>query len=365
MITVNYFHSHIIYKDVSIQLESKNGNIYLVKENESFYITSLPLTVFQKIAIRFRLLSRLFRLNISQCVYVSNSIYLLIFKSFILNLNIDTGNIFVEHKFRKGMSRCLYLQKIVGVLGFDDMIVYGEYFQNTNHENVSIYFRSILDLNWQKAFSFSPNMINHIHNIVADYCCVYVLTGDSDSESGIWRFENNFSVYQRIIGGSQLFRCCNLFRFNECFVYATDSPVSENYLCYIDDFSNLNIEKKYELNGPSIFSLKVDNNIFFSTSIEPDSRQNYITYLFARKRSHFIKENTSNLYWLNENGNLQKVFSLEKDCLPGGLFQFGNLHIISAMINNGIIYIVLYITGLRKYDGCSCIISITLNQNEF
>lgn len=359
MITTNYYRSQIIYKDEYIQLEFDKGDIYLIKGNRSSYIVSLPLTFLERIAIHFRLFSRLLRLNVVQCISVSDNVFLLVFKSVIFNLDLSNCKIRVEHNFRKGMSRCLYLNKIVGVSGFDDMIVYGEYFQNYNHESVSIFCRSLTDVNWRKVFTFSPGLINHIHNIVADSYCIYVLTGDADSESGIWRFENNFMFYQKVLCGSQLYRCCNLFRCNEGLCYATDSPISENYLCCFHENGNLKIEKKYILNGPSIYSAMVGNNIFLSTSVEPDPRLGSIMYLLSRGKSPFIKTNTSKLYWLDKNMQLVEVFSLEKDCLPGGLFQFGNLRIVSTIINNGIIYIVLYIIGLKKYDGYSCIISIT------
>ena len=57
------------------------------------------------------------------------------------------------------------------------------------------------------------------------------------------------------------------------------------------------------------------------------------------------------VYIGNLASGFQEVLSFKKDFWPGGLFQFANAEIVQA--DNELI---LYLVGVKKFDGYSCII---------
>lgn len=159
---------------------------------------------------------------------------------YIYRYSVTDNNIEIEHKFTQGMNNPLSFSSRYDGNKLVDLL-YGEYMWNKTKEPVSIYRRT--DGNWNKVFSFPTDTISHIHNIFFDKFKnrYIILTGDDDSESGIWEADINFEYVRPIIKGLQKYRACIAYPTKDAIYYATDTPLEQNYLYKLTE-SN---EEKY------------------------------------------------------------------------------------------------------------------------
>ncbi|NCU31691.1 MAG: SAM-dependent DNA methyltransferase, partial [Candidatus Moranbacteria bacterium] len=160
--------------------------------------------------------------------------------------------------FCVGMNNPIGFAEINNIKGFDDCIAYGEYTGNPSAGTVSIYSRNKSG-EWNIAYTFESGTIKHIHAIVPDHFRnnVLILTGDSDKESGFWVAENNFKTVRPLIFGEQRYRSCVAWPLKEGILYATDTPLENNYLFFISESNNWQPEIVNEMPGPCIFSAKI------------------------------------------------------------------------------------------------------------
>lgn len=354
MYKIEFVREHIVFMDNAIKLSVRNGYLYDYEDGKLCAKLRLPINFFTFLIIRFRLIERLLRLSVSKFTKISSNEYLFAYKGAIYNYNRESQKIALEHKLRANMSKPLNIVSIKNIKGFDDMYIYGDYFRNLSKEEVSLYARYYGQSSWSKVYSFPARTVFHIHNIVPDRVTgsIYVLTGDADSETFIFEFKNNFTECRTIVGGSQDYRTCNLFKMHDVFFYATDSPFQYNYVYKIileDDEAILS--KIQPMNGPSIYSNSWNDSFVFVTSVEPEYKGNSIRFLLSRKCAKAIIENKMKVYIGDIENGFEEILSLEKDFFPGGLFQFANAEIISTETK-----LVLYLTSVKKYDGYSCLI---------
>ena len=351
MFNVNFINRHIVFQQKDIRIEIRKGYLNEYIEEHLCVKLRLPVSFVILFFMRFRILVRLLRLSVNNFKQISSNEFIFSFKGAIYSYNRITKQILLEHKLRFKMSRPLNISKIEGLKGFDDMYVYGEYFANLTNEEVCIYGRSPLKNDWSKKYVFTEGHINHIHNIIPDKesNSVFVLTGDKDAEIFIYEFKNNFSQSRIIVEGEQYYRACNIFKIGDAFLYATDSPLQYNFIYKLDVDAKKEVLRK--INGPCIYSTMWHNNWVFVTSVEPEYSDNVLKYLFTWKRSRFIERNEMVVYIGNLASGFQEVLSFKKDFWPGGLFQFANAEIVQA--DNELI---LYLVGVKKFDGYSCII---------
>ena len=354
MYKIEFVREHIVFMDHAIKLSVRNGYLYDYEDGKLYVKLRLPINFFTFLIIRFRLMERLLRLSVSKFTKLSSNEYLFAYKGAIYNYNRISKKIDFEHKLRTNMSKPLNIVSIKNVEGFNDMCMYGDYFRNLSKEEVSLYARNYGQSSWAKVYTFPVRTIDHIHNIVPDPMTgsIYVLTGDTDSETFIFEFKNNFTECRTIAGGSQDYRTCNLFKIHDAFLYATDSPFQYNYIYKIVLKNHEAILSKIQqINGPSIYSNSWNDSFVFITSVESEYNGNSIKYLLSRKRAKAIIENEMKVYIGRIENGFEEILSLEKDFFPGGLFQFANAEIISTETK-----LVLYLTGIKKYDGYSCLI---------
>lgn len=247
--------------------------------------------------------------------------------------------------FRDGMRAPLALASISGVDGFDDAILFGEYWDNANRDEVHIIGKTSSSSLWENYFSFSAGEIRHIHAIIPDKIrgCVYVMTGDEDRESRIYRFTDNFSAYEIIGGGDQSYRSCMGIPIKGGVAYATDTPLERNSFYAIEKGSRLHIA---DLRGSCIYSEMIGNDtLVFSTTYEPDSNLHGLQYLISGKAAPGIEIHGVDLCLFNGE-DVVRLGSFEKDLLPPGLFGFGCIDVVASQN-----FVYLNCASLRKYDG--------------
>ena len=149
-------------------LTSHKGSICLVdlKSTDCEKYADLPISGYKKFLSNIRIFERLFRTEARNGVMLSEHEVLFTFDGGIYHLDLLSRKITKEKSFENGMKNPLGLTRIVGIDGFSDCVVYGEYIGNEKRsKSISLYSRSINERNWKKVYEFKPGTIRHIHGI--------------------------------------------------------------------------------------------------------------------------------------------------------------------------------------------------------
>lgn len=293
------------------------------------FLCELPNAGIKRFLVRIPLLERLFRLEPRFAFPYKDNTFYLSFGGAMYLVDADTGKIKLVHSYREKMHNPLNPCVVDNLEGFESGFYYGEYWGNSNHDEVSI-FRGNGE-SWEKRYTFPRGSILHIHSIIPDYENerLLILTGDSDHESAIWEARKNFTVVERIIGGSQQFRSCSAFVNNSNILFTTDTPKETNYL-YKFFPGDKHVEKIHKLAGPCIYSSEVKDSTgkkyyIFATSVEPDSAfAGTWKYRFSTKIAPGVEDSYSHVY-LSDGIHVKEVAKFKKDGFPFQLFQFGNI----------------------------------------
>lgn len=287
---------------------------------------------------KITLLNRLLRKEPRCAVQINDSQFLISYNGKIYNYDIKNNKLVIEHVYEKGMKNplCFCVEKREdGTIN----VYYGEYIWNENKGPVAVYKRA--DSCWEKVFEFKAGLVTHIHNIIFDEKrkCFYILTGDSDEESGIWLANNDFSTVTPLVIGKQEYRACTLFPVEDGVVFATDTPLKENYISklVIEKGVVSRIQKLISLPGSCIYGGNINGNYYFATTVEPDSSLGKLRYKFTYKLGKGIKDRYSHIIRMSENGSINEIYKSKKDGFPMWLFQFGNFIFPYNTTNNIIV----------------------------
>lgn len=272
------------------------------------------------------LISRVLRLD-PKCAKIMDNKVLTAYDGALSIIDFSDGTKETVVEFPDGMHSPLNIYSHFSSCHTD--FVFGDYRDNSLREEVNLY---VYDKHEVKVFfSFSHSTIRHIHNCFVDNEIVYVLTGDEDSESGIWKIVDGYA--KKVLYGKQQYRSCVCFKNGTEYIYATDTPLEKNHIyCFDESTNKLRVVSK--LPGPCIFGTSINFNqkdyYIFATSVEPDSTLKKWKYMFTRKPSKFIQDNSSHIIMGNLEDGFIDLFSVEKDILPMGLFQFGNFQFVES-----------------------------------
>lgn len=320
-------------------------------EMEKKTITKLTGNGIKKTLSNLRIFERLFRTEVKTACVVNNDCIIFSHNGCSYAYDMSKKSLSEEHHFRDGMSNPLHYTVIENVKGFENMVVYGEYFSNTTrNENVKIYGRNNLTRKWNELYSFPKGTVRHIHGIVADKNngCLYILTGDSDSESGIWVAKNAFKEVSPLKVGSQNYRAVYAFVMANLLVYATDTPLKDNNIISID-LKNQKETILSAINGSCLTACGDEHDCFFSTAVEADERVTGIRSWINYKRGPGIKSNKAEILWYDQTKTvITSIIEGEKDIYPGKLLQNGHFHMVYSKRNKKLF---VYPIALKRIDG--------------
>lgn len=293
------------------------------------YLCELPNVGIKRFLVKILLMERLLRLEPRFAFPYKDNIFYLSFAGSMYLVDSDTGKIKRVHRYREKMHNPLNPCIVNNLEGFDSGFYYGEYWGNSNHEEISVFCGN--GENWKRKYTFPKGSILHIHSIIPDYenKRLLILTGDSDNESAIWEARNDFSVVERIIGGAQQFRSCSAFVHNSDILFTTDTPKETNYL-YKYFSIDKHVERIQKIAGPCIYSSQIKdsagrNYFIFATSVEPDSMfAGTWKYRLSTKTAPGVEDGYSHVY-LSDGNYTKEIACFKKDCFPFQLFQFGNV----------------------------------------
>ncbi len=318
--------TYIIIKEQYV-IAYKKGKLYLIYSDsgQEYCLGTLEKRLWCKILSNFTIFERAFRLGIRVGCVLDETNDLVSYHGGIYRINSLQKKIYKEHSYRTRMNNPLSFCRVKNIPGFPDCIIYGEYFGNSNREQVAAYAR--IEGKWEKVFSFPEKTINHIHRIVPDPYRnrLLVLTGDTDEYSGIWEVKGGFSSPLPILVGRQQYRSCVCFPMQNGLIYATDTPLERNYIY------RWNLKKTdaphviYQMPGPCIYGVERNGIFLFSTSVEPDSHDRGLKYLFSYKLGEGVSDRFTHLIYGNEKNGFKEIIKLQKDFFPMALFKFGNI----------------------------------------
>lgn len=339
----------LFYKDDGIVYSSADKIVF---ENKGIreLVFSFEMGFFEKILSHFSLYYRALRSGVYSAIN-ANDISYFSYNKQLFQYSWQNKSLTKEFKFRKGNGPLQYAD-IKGVEGFSDSICFGEYFGNPNKEPVYIYQKKQGE-EWQKAYCFGDNELNHIHALIPDEHnrCVWILAGDFGQSASIWRASDNFSCVEEIVAGDQKFRACVAFPVKQGLLYATDTQLSENSICLLhQENGEWKTTSLMSINGSAIYGCELKDYYVFSTATEPgDEVKGKLSALLERKPGPGIKKNQSDVI-LCEKGSLtcRVLYSREKDIYPYRLFQFG-----AIMFPNGGEFsnkLLAYNVGSKKND---------------
>lgn len=316
---------------------SKNQNIYRYSLSENILkkSSSISVSFWKKIFMKSKLLVRLLRLGIRYGIKINEDTILVVFNKKMLEVNLKTQENRKVFDIIRGNGP-LAISEVNDIAGFENGLIFGEYFTNFERDVVHIYQRKDGG-SWAIAYTFPQGTMEHIHSIIPDKYneCLWILAGDFDEASCIWMAKNNFSEVIPVLRGSQNFRACVAFPTDIGLVYATDSQFMENSIRLLkkvdDQWESIEI---CSINGSSIYGCLIGDTLCFSTAVEGDSlsKGKFMRYL-DRTPGPGIKKNESHIVM----GNLKEGFHIalkrKKDMYPFLLFQFGAF-IFPTGINN-------------------------------
>ncbi|MDD4363526.1 MAG: hypothetical protein PHD33_04875 [Atribacterota bacterium] len=333
-----------------------SGNINTERNSNMTLTSEPPMGIILSFMFKFRIFERLFEMMPNTGVIDSNGKLWIAHGGDILGVDLTLNKIFSRYKFVNGGPHNK-IAIINNLSNFDNGIVYGEYFPNSDRREVSVYFKSDNSSTWEKIYSFPEGTIRHIHNIVPDYKRkrIYILTGDENKEPGIWVAENNFKTVRPLLVGKQAYRACVLFINEDYLIFPTDTPLEQNNLTYVKYISEIPvIEKQIELPGSCIYGDNTGEKLIITTTVESDSNILYskgrLHYKLSYKLGDGIKDRYSHLFIGNLNdGIIEEVCKFKKDIFPPALFGFGTM-IVVADTNHQCAYV--YPIKVKKYGGC-------------
>lgn len=198
----------------------------------------------------------------------------------------------------------------------------------------------------KKYGNFRGGVVKHIHGCYADRGreCVYILTGDENKESGIWKATDNFTKVEPLLLGSQQFRTCQMNFIGSDLYYFTDAPSENNYMYR---YTEGKIERICRLKGTCIWGCNFQGGGFYSTTCEPNKDgKNKIDYWLTNKSGNGVVGNTVEVFAVNNEWKIEGIIKFEHDGFPLRLFQYGTVAFTNAMDKK------TYFTPLcvKKYD---------------
>jgi len=189
-------------------------------------------------------------------------------------------------------------------------IYWGEYFDNPNRDEVHVYGSLDLGRSWDVVYSFPRGSIRHIHSITHDPHreCLWMCTGDYDTEPRILRVSLDWKRVEPVLGPSQQARAVRPIPSDRGLFFGTDTEREQNHIYRLTGEGEA--ERLCDTSGPCLSSCQVGSALFFSTNVEP-SRVN--------------RDRTAGLYGSADGLSWSRLVSWRKDSWHPLLFQYGNI----------------------------------------
>ena len=344
--------------------------LYITKEHHlysydkrSLCVDGVPLRKFPLSGVKYtcypiRILNRIFRLEPRCMARVCSDLFIIVFQKRLYVYSVKEGDFKEIIPCRKGFSNPLHLCSMYSY--GDDKILWGDYGQNSNHEEINIY-QYTKTKGLTIVHTFPAGTIRHIHNIVYDeyHKRFFIFTGDFEKMAGIYVANTDFSEVKPFLIGKQDYRCVIGRLFPQGLLYATDATMQDNYLYFVDNHDK-KPKKVCDLHGSVIYGTKLNNGLIISTTVEP-----YPSVLGHRLLSMFdyrlgkgIKSKHVDVLYITNDLQVKRIVRLVKDIWPMRLCQYGQVEFPEIEEADRQANILCSPMAVRKYDGKLCEIKL-------
>ena len=283
---------------------------------------------------RSRIAYRFLRLGIRTAVALDEGHILISIGNWLYECDITKGAISNGYFCGNGV-RPLIFSPVYSISDIDNGVYFGTY-QSVNSKNpVNIYKRVGVD-QWKNVYTFQPDSVEHIHNIIPDPYrnCLWIFSGDFGDNAAIWRVKDNFRRVERVFCGSQKYRACVANALPEGLLYATDSPLDDDFI-YLLNPDTGELKEILPISGSCIYGCQWKDQYVFETSVEPSGiYKNLTEELFSRSIGPGIKDRYVRIYCGNLQVGFHEIFKEKKDALPYATFQFGAVRFPSGINNS-------------------------------
>lgn len=285
-------------------------NLLIYKSGEKKRVLSkLPASLKERILSSFVFTRLGLRLGIHAAIPLSEGRILAVMKRRFVLIEQDGSSRVIDkiHRGNKPASRAICVLP-------DGAILYGEYLLNKKRESpVAIYRSREIEDGFEKIYEFPAGIVRHIHFIQWDLyeSCLWMGTGDRDDESFIYKSYDYGLSWDRINGGSQLWRAVSIIITPDALFWGTDAGsdagTTPNFIVRFDKKTK-ELSAIQRVQGPCHGACLLLNSVLcISTGVEGGENE-------ADKYAHL---------WISENGvTWREVFERKKNIWPH-IIQFG------------------------------------------
>lgn len=301
----------------------KDGKLLVLEDDK---IRSVCPVLFDKKEIflgKSKLLFRLLRLGIRTAIAMDEEHILLSVGNLIYEFDFTVGKVSNGYFCGDGV-RPLAFSCVSGINGFDDGIYFGTYQSVMSKNPVNIFKRVSVD-HWEKVHTFKPGTVEHIHNVIPDPYrnCLWIFSGDFGDNAAIWKVTDNFNKVERVFYGNQKYRACVVHALPEGLLYATDSPIDNDFIYLLNPESG-ELKEVVSIAGSCIYGCKWKDQYVFESSVEPLGKyKNKLDFLLSREIGSGIQDRYVRMYCGNLKIGFKEIYKEKKDNLPYATFQFG------------------------------------------
>lgn len=289
-----------------------------------------------------RLLVRLFRREPRTAIY-KNGKLVLVWKRSVYSVDLNTGRMSLIQNPKTGFSSPLQLCPATD--GDIYQVYWGDYGPNSKRLEVNIYGLAA-DGKVNVIYTFAKGQVRHIHGIVQDGTKgYYIFTGDNEPNAGIYHADLSFSKVEPVACGDQQYRAVVGFPTEQGLLYATDAVNEPNHIYLLSSEGTLQVIMG--VNGSCIYGSKYRGGYLFSTTVEPDERNQGLLSWISYKRGQGILSDRVQLIFVDVNMRPSILTELKKDLFPMKLLQYGCIQFAEGKDETAFLYPV----AVRKYDG--------------
>lgn len=290
---------------------------------------------------RSRLLVRLLRRE-PRTALLQDGQLILVWKKSVYTVDLHTGGLTLVQQPRAGFSDPLQLCPAQGN-GY--RAYWGDYGPNPERTYVQIY--GLTDSGTAEVvYTFPAGSVRHVHGITPDgQGGYYIFTGDNEPAAGIYHADEAFSRVEPVACGSQQYRTVVGFATEQGLLYATDAVNEANHI-YLrtPDGTTKTIAP---LNGSCIYGARCRDGYLFSTTVEPDERNQGFWSWFSYRRGEGILSDEVHLVLVDREMKPLVIRSFRKDRLPMKLMQYGCVQFAAEWDGR----VFLYPVAVKKTDG--------------
>ncbi len=319
---------HFIDDAIGDFIRSNGGSVEGVLDGKPFLV-NVGMSLLNLLS-QIRIVSRLFRIHRINVLRISNTRLLIVYMNNVFVYELQSQTLTKVYRFSH--THYVHTQSI-SVEG--KRIVIGEYGNVGRNKPVGVLTSADGGETWVFRNLFDQRFVKNILAVRYDVHDqhYWVFTGDSESESGIYRYDLEFNI-KDAIGTGLAFRAISSFHLVDRVVWLTNNPFGTSMVQSYDRISG-KISTGPTLPGPVWYSAKLGDDIYCCTAAE--------SVVGAAGENVYVLHSSDYINW-------DVIFQFKKDKMNKRLFLYGLGTFPQMGKANSKAY--LYLDAVEEIDGC-------------